>query len=125
MHRHHFPLTQMSINIARIATKDLSFILKTQKNTNERRKILFENLVKLKTFKYIPSLTNIFMLKNKLLSATELDKKLKQFGIVTSHLNITGIAQDDYLRITVRNEDDNLYFFKICSKINDELLTQS
>jgi len=65
------------------------------------------------------------MLKNKLLSATDLDKKLKQFGIITSHLDITGIARDDYLRITIRNEEDNLYFFKACSKINDELLIQS
>jgi histidinol-phosphate aminotransferase len=121
LHRHHFPITQLSLNIARIATKDTSFITRTQKNTEKRRAILFKNLDTLQTFKYIPSKTNIFMLKNKLLSATELDKKLKQFGIITSYLNITGILQNIYLRITIRNEEDNLYLFNACKKINDGL----
>lgn len=121
LHRHHFPITQLSLNIARIATKDTSFINQTQKNTEIRRSILFSNLDTLKTFKYVPSNINIFMLKNKFLLANELDKKLKQFGIITSYLNITGIAQNNYLRITVRSEDDNLYLFNACKKINDDL----
>jgi histidinol-phosphate aminotransferase len=121
LHRHHFPITQLSLNIARIATKDTQFITTTQKNTEKRRDILFKNLDTLQTFKYIPSKTNIFMLKNKLLSATELDKKLKQFGIITSYLNITGILQNIYIRITIRNEEDNFYLFNACKKINDGL----
>ena len=125
LHRHHFPLTQLSLNIARIATKDAGFIYTTQQKTIKRRDILFNNLDSLQTFKYIPSLTNIFMLKNKLLTATELDKKFKQFGIITSHLDITGITQDDYLRITIRNEEDNFYLFNACKKINGELPTLS
>jgi histidinol-phosphate aminotransferase len=122
IHRHHFPITQLSMNIARISLKDKSFINKTQIVTRQRREILFQLLDTLPTFKYIPSQTNIFMLKNSSLTATELDLKLKKYGIITSHLNITGLGQNKYLRITVRNEADNDYFYDACKKINDDML---
>ncbi len=121
LHRHHFPITQLSLNIARIATKDATFLSNTQKNTKNRRDILFKNLDTLQTFKYVPSYTNIFMLKNKLLPSYELEKRFKQYGIITSYLNITGVAQNNYLRITVRNEEDNMYLFNACKKINEGL----
>jgi histidinol-phosphate aminotransferase len=122
IHRHHFPITQLSMNIARIALKDRQFINQTQNNTRKRREILYQLLSDLSTFKFIPSQTNIFMLKNNLLSANDLDLKLKKYGIITSQLNITGVAQNKYLRITIRNEADNYYFFNACKEINDELL---
>jgi histidinol-phosphate aminotransferase len=121
IHRHHFPITQLSMNIARIALKDRSFINQTQNNTRQRRNILFNLFDTLPTFKYIPSQTNIFMLRNNFLTANELDVKLKKYGIVTSQLNITGLAHNKYLRITIRTESDNYYFFNACKEINNEL----
>jgi histidinol-phosphate aminotransferase len=120
LHRHHFPVTQLSLNIASIASKDMQFIYKTQQNTDIRRDILFNNLKTLKSFKYIPSVTNIFMLKNKFLPASELDKRFKRRGIIASQLNITGVVQDNYLRITIRKEEDNLHLFNVCKEIDNE-----
>lgn len=125
LHRHHFPITQLSMNIARIALKDKEFLKKTQMCTKKRREFLFQELDKLSSFKYIPSYTNIFMLKNKLLAASELDKLFKKRGIIASHLNITGIAQNNYLRITIRNEKDNQHLIRTCKEINDELFLLS
>jgi histidinol-phosphate aminotransferase len=122
IHRHHFPITQLSLNIARIALKDKQFINQTQINTRKRREILYQLLNNLPTFRYISSQTNIFMLKSNILSANDLDSKLKKYGIITSQLNITGIAKNKYLRITIRNEADNYYFYNACKEINDELL---
>lgn len=120
LHRHHFPNTQLSLNIAQLATKDVDFIIKTRFTTHKRSDILFQNLEKLKTFKFIPSKTNIFMLKNKHLNASELDQRLKKKGIIASHLNITGIVKDDYLRITIRTEEDNEYLYQVCKEIDLE-----
>jgi histidinol-phosphate aminotransferase len=125
IHRHHFPITQLSLNIARVALKDKHFINQTQVNTRQRRTILYNLLDTLSSFRYIPSHTNIFMLKNNLISSTELDSRLKRYGIITSQLNITGIATNKYLRITIRKESDNYYFFNACKEINDELLQLS
>jgi len=60
------------------------------------------------------------MLKNKFLPATELDKRFKRRGIIVSHLDISGVVQNDYLRITIRTEEDNLYLFKVCKEIDKE-----
>jgi len=120
LHRHHFPITQISLNIARIATKDMSFVQNTRQNNKIQREILFKNLDTLDSFRYIPSHTNIFMLKNDSLSANELDKRFKKAGIITSHLNITGIEPNNYLRITIRTKEDNAFLFNICKEINRE-----
>lgn len=120
LHRHHFPITQLSLNIAQLATKDVDFIKNTRLITHQRSNILFKKLEELPTFKFVPSKTNIFMLKNKHLTALELDKLFKKRGIIASHLNITGIVKDDYLRITVRTEEDNEYFIKVCKEIDLE-----
>jgi histidinol-phosphate aminotransferase len=120
LHRHHFPLTQLSLNLARIALKDKSYIAKTQENNNKRRELLFNNLKTLKSFKYIPSQTNIFMLKNKFLPAIELDKRFKRRGIIVSPINMPGVIQNEYLRITVRTEEDNQYLFNVCKEIDQE-----
>jgi histidinol-phosphate aminotransferase len=120
LHRHHFPITQLSLNIARIAFKDKNYLYKTQQITIKRRELLFNDLQTLRSFKYIPSNTNIFMLKNKFLPAVELDKRFKRKGIIASQLNISGVEQNDYLRLTVRTEEDNLYLFNVCKKIDRE-----
>jgi histidinol-phosphate aminotransferase len=121
LHRHHFPITQLSLNIARVAIKDTDFINTTQKNTIIRKEILFKNLDSLSSFKYIASHSNIFMLKSKVLTALELDKCLKQHGIITSHLNITGIDHNNYLRVTVRTQEDNYFLYQVCKQIDEEI----
>jgi histidinol-phosphate aminotransferase len=120
LHRHHFPVTQLSLNIAQLALKDTGYVIKTQQTTKIRRDILFEKLSTLNSFRFIPSQTNIFMLRNCKLGAKELDNKLRKFGIITSQLNITGIASNTYLRITLRNELENEYLYNACKQIDME-----
>lgn len=120
LHRHHFPVTQLSLNIARIALKDKNHLFKTQENTNKRRELLFKGLKTLQSFKHIPSHTNIFMLKNKFLPAIELDKRFKRRGVIVSPINMPGVNQNDYLRITIRTEEDNMYLFNVCKEIDKE-----
>jgi histidinol-phosphate aminotransferase len=122
LHRHHFPVTQLSLNIAQLALTDTDFLYHTQYITLARRNILFSKLSGLKSFSFVPSHTNIFMLRSLCYSASELDKKLRMFGIITSRLNITGITNDNYLRITIRTDADNEFLFKACQQIDVESL---
>jgi histidinol-phosphate aminotransferase len=115
LYRHHFPITQTSLNIALEALNDIKFLYKTQEKTKTRRKLLFKDLDTLDTFKYIPSLTNIFMLKNKHMNANELQDIFRSYGIISSSINM----QDNiYLRLTIRTEEDNKYLFNVCQKIH-------
>ncbi len=122
MHRQHFPVTQLALNIALVALKDQSFIKETILRTELRKNKLFKNLSTLHTFKFIPTSTNIFMLKNRYLSDDELSSMLKHRGIFTSILKITGVENQNYMRVTLRTEKDNHYFYTICYEIEQEIL---
>ncbi|MCK4662976.1 MAG: histidinol-phosphate aminotransferase family protein [Bacteroidales bacterium] len=121
LHRHHFPATHLSLSLADIALQDNNFINQTRKITKERVNKLHKQLDELKSFKYIPTYSNIFMLKNHHLNYFELDNMFKKKGIITSNLNITGIKQNNYVRITIRKEEDNNYFFNVCKEIDNEI----
>lgn len=120
LYRHYFPVPQLSLNIAQIAFKDKEYLYTTQQNTRKRRELLFDGLNTLGSFKYIPSNTNIFMLKNKFLPSTGLDKRFRRSGIIASQTNILRNTQNNYLRLTVRTKEDNSYLFNICKEIDKE-----
>ena len=120
MLRTHFPVTQLALNMASIALHDEKFLIDTRIKTKVLSEKLFKDLEKLESFKYIPTNTNIFLLKNIHLKDTELDNELKNRGILTSYVNFPNRNDNQYLRITVRCEKDNMFFYKVCKEINEE-----
>jgi len=120
LHRHHFPITQLALNLASIAIKDQDFLNNTRQKVTDSKNKLFKLLDSLNNFQYIPSNTNIFMLKHKVLSDIELSLKLKQKGILTSLIKTPSIEKKNYLRITIRDNSDNEYFFSALQKIENE-----
>jgi len=122
LHRHHFPAGQMAQKFASLALDDQNFIQRTINTTEKRKKILFKQLSELKTFELIPSLTNIYMLKNKYISDDKLNYLFKYKGIFTSLIKNNGSMNNKYLRLTVRTEDDNNYLVSKCMEIEQEIL---
>ncbi|MFC2138494.1 pyridoxal phosphate-dependent aminotransferase [Bacteroidota bacterium] len=120
LHRHHFPVTQLALNLASIAIKDQDFLEQTRRKIAIRKENLFKQLNTLSSIQYIPSNTNIFMLKHKVLSDIELNLKLKQKGILTSLIKIPSIEKKDYLRITIRTDSDNEHLFSVLKQIENE-----
>jgi len=123
-HRHHFPVSQLTLNIAEIALQDEEFILNTMKNCRRRRLLLFSDFETLRTFTYIRSYTNIFMLKNNYLSGENLHNLLKQKGILTSLVPQTGLKNKNYIRVTIRDEVENEYLYCVCKEINDQIISK-
>jgi histidinol-phosphate aminotransferase len=121
LHRHHFPASQLAQKFASVALDDQNFILRSIKNNEKRKEILFKNLSKLETFHFIPSISNIFMLKNEYLTDDKLNFLLKEKGIFTSLQKINGILNKNFLRLTVRSEDDNEYLYNKCVEIEQEI----
>lgn len=125
MLRTHFPVTQLALNMASLALSDKEFLDYTQRTTKRVIGELFTKLGELDSFKVIPTNTNIFLLKNKILSFRELDQEFKKNGIIASYVNCPKKSENQYLRITVRNEKDNDYFFKVCRKIDAKFTTSA
>ncbi len=120
MLRTHFPVTQLALNMASLALGDREFLKYTQRTTRRLATDLFSKLDLLESFKYIPTYTNIFLLRNEYISDRELDYKFKKNGIITSYVNFPARNGNQFLRITLRGEKDNDFFFKVCRKIDDE-----
>lgn len=119
---HPFPVSQLSIQMAEIAFEDQKFLKSTREMTTKNRGNFFKKLDQLNTFFYIPSHTNVFMLRNSFLSADELDRQLKEKGIICSNLHISGLSEKNYLRVTVRSEEENDYFFRACKQLDDKIV---
>lgn len=118
----YYPVTWFSLYIAQIAFVDEDWIPETQRNMQSRSNILFSELSNLKTFDYIPSKTNVFLMSHKFMSGTQLTQKLMQKGIlVANHATSAGLGKDRFIRVTIRNEEDNRYFVETCKTIEDEI----
>jgi len=122
LHRHHFPATQMAQKFASIAIDDQDFITSSLLNNEKRKKVLFEKLSSLKTFQYIPSSINIYMLKNMYITDDNLNLLFKQKGIFTSLMKTNGTMNNNYLRLTVRTDEDNEFLFQKCWEIEQEII---
>ena len=73
----------------------------------------------LNAFELVPSDTNTFMFRHTSLSADEFALALTGKGILVSNLNgVSGIKNRHFLRMTIRNSEDNSVFVKACEHIN-------
>ena len=122
IYRHYFPAIQLALNIASIALKDQDFIKQTIINCYNRYKVLYNQFENLKTFKIIPSCINIYLLRNKYLSNIELYTLLKKRGIISSIIRNIDEPGPNYLRITLKKEEENNFLVKKCEEIEKEIL---
>lgn len=120
MLRTHFPVTQLALNMASMVLKDNDFLDNSRKQTKALTKSLFAQLSKLENFKFIPTYTNIFLLKHLYLSDKQLEELFIRHGIISSQVNFAKHEPNKYVRITVRFKEDNDYLVKVCETINSE-----
>ncbi len=118
LHRHHFPVPQISVDIAQMAMEDNDFLVESQKETIENRERLCASLSRLKNFSFVPSYSSLLMIKNQRLPSSILMDFFQQRGIIASGLEISGLEGKNYLRITVGSEEANEYLCKICREID-------
>lgn len=104
IHRHHFPVTQLSADLALIALEDEKFLNYSRSLNTANRRETFESLGNLQSFKVIPSSTSIFMMKNRYLDGAELKAAFEQRGVIASAIDISGIKGKGYLRFTLRKQ---------------------
>jgi histidinol-phosphate/aromatic aminotransferase/cobyric acid decarboxylase-like protein len=108
--------------MASIALNDECFLEDSRKYTKAFSKELFTSLKQLKSFRCIPSETNIFIVKNIYLSEKELDQEFRKRGIISSYVNFPAQNERQYLRITIRDKNDNRYFYNVCQQIDSEVV---
>ncbi|MBI3129941.1 MAG: histidinol-phosphate aminotransferase family protein [Acidobacteria bacterium] len=118
IHRHPFPVTQLSADLALIALEDEAFLTQSRTENISKRKEVFAHLTSLSNFSAIPSSTNIFMVRHHHLGGEELKRAFEQRGIIASHIDISGIKGRGYLRFSLRNREDNQYLCDVFKDID-------
>lgn len=118
VHRHPFPVTQLSIDLAKIALEDDAFLNHSRSMNTAKREEVFRELEPLENFSVIPSASNIFMLKHLRLSGEDLKAAFERKGIIASRIDISGIEGKGYLRFALRNRADNQFLCHVCKELN-------
>jgi len=113
LYRQYFPFSWFSLFIGQIAVADQDYVSLSRKLNVERKNRLFKKLDTLPYLEYVKSETNVFLLKNRLLTAEEMMNKLVVKGIfVANHDMVTGIKGENFIRITVQNDNNNDYLIE-------------
>jgi len=119
LYRQYFPFSWFSLFVGQIAVVDQEYVAKSRKLNSERKIRLFHKLDKLSDYEYLKSESSVFLLKSKTLDAGDLMDKLERKGIfVANHNNITGLKGENFIRVTVQNDEDNEYFVEMLNLIN-------
>jgi len=118
IHRHHFPVTQFSADLALIALEDEDFLVESRNRLKGTRADVFERLGRLRNLALIPSKANIFMLRHRHLDGAAFSRALQRRGIVASPLAISGVRDRGFLRFTLRSPADNAWLCDACEAID-------
>ena len=122
LYRPMFPFSWFSLFVAQIASIDEEHPQEARRCTQQRKERLYKQLQELKNFDFLPSSTNTLMLRSPRLKAIELWERLAAQGILTANLsNINGLQGWEFLRMTIRAQEENDLFIEACRKIDREL----
>ena len=118
LYRPMFPFSWFSLFVAQIAFVDEEHPQQARANTIKRRERLYGQLAELGSFIFIPSRTNTIMLRHRRLKASDLWQRLAQKGILAANLaGINGLQGQEFLRMTIRSEEDNDFFIAACREV--------
>jgi len=112
-----FPITSISEKLGIVALEDKDYLKEMRKKLLKRKKSIRKNLEDL-NIKYIPSDTNIMLIKH---GTKNLYNELIKRGILTAIMETEGLKGQGYVRITIKNEETN----DILLKSLRELVTNS
>lgn len=116
-HNHHFPVTQITTDLARVALEDEGFLEHSRQETRGNGRKIFAALQELGPLCAMPTRTSIFMLKHRWVPGPALMRAFEQRGILAASADLSGIEGKGYLRFTVRSAADNECLIRACRDI--------
>lgn len=119
-YRPYFPFSGISLFLAQMALLDETFIFECRERIQRRRASFIDEAKQLTQFQFIPSDTNTIMFRHSSITADALFLLLAKQGVLTANINgVTGIKNEQFLRMTLRTHHDNSVFLNNCKKINN------
>lgn len=120
-HRTFFPFTHEVYALAKFALQPkiiTSSLYKTKDFLDKTRRMIYAQLAKLPAIKFIPTQSNIFMLKHVLYSAVDLMKKLDELGIVVANVSGKDEIAKAYIRVTIGKPEEMQLFLDVLREMS-------
>jgi len=114
--RLEFPVNAIVERLAIVALRDRDYIINSVRKTSWNRKLLEESLSMLDNLKYVPSKTNILLIKH---NSKNLYEELIKCGILVAKMEITGIKGKNYIRMTIKNVEENKRVVNAIENLNN------
>jgi histidinol-phosphate aminotransferase len=111
--REPFNVNSLAQSAALAALDDNEFVKKVKERTEKGKRMLYSELEKI-GIEYIPSLTNFILVKIGKKSKVIYDRLLRE-GVIVRQMSAWGL--DDYIRVTIGKEDENLLFISALRKV--------
>ncbi|HZT44246.1 MAG TPA: histidinol-phosphate transaminase [Chthonomonadaceae bacterium] len=112
----YFPVTKLSLEMARVAAEDQGYIACTRRLTRKRLCALQAAICGIPGFECLPTCANIFLCRHKESSAAQLLEGLMRFGVLVANADIEGLRGQGWVRITCREEPDNRFLLSALKK---------
>ena len=103
----YFPVTRLSIEMARVAADDQEYLALTRHRTRERMATLQPAIRALGSFECIPTETNVFLCRRDGWSSADFRGRLMARGILVATADIEGLRGQGWVRITCRDPSEN------------------
>lgn len=114
----YFPVTKLSIELARVAAEDQDYIAWTRRHTRESFQALAEALTKLPGIEFVPTQSNIFLLRCAGASTAALKDALLRRGALAADADVEGLRGQGWVRITCREPDDNAFLLSALESLS-------
>ncbi len=116
----YFPVTKLSIELARIAAQDQDYIAQTRRHTRARLTAMQAEVSGLTPYECVRSESNVFLLRRPGTSSGELLDALIKVGVLTASADIEGLSGQGWVRVTCREPEGNAYLIDALEKIGDQ-----
>jgi histidinol-phosphate aminotransferase len=114
----YFPVTKLSIELARVAAEDQDYIVQTRRHTRESFQALAEALTKTPGVEFVPTQSNIFLLRFKGASTAAFKDALLRHGVLAADADVEGLRGQGWVRITCREPADNAFLLRALENLS-------
>ncbi len=113
----YFPVTKLSIELARVAAEDQSYIESTRNRTKELTGKLQASIHTMAGLECAKTESNIFLCRKKGLTTAQFKEALLREGVLVANANTEGLQGQGWVRIACRTAEDNAFLLTALNKV--------
>lgn len=108
----YFPVTKLSVELARVAANDQQYIAHAREVTRDRVRDLQLRLNAISGIECLPTQANVFLLRRESSTTQALQEELLSRGVLVAGADVEGLNGQGWVRVTCREPEENDYLIE-------------